>query len=98
MIAGHVRGFEGVGDPVGRRAARDPAGACLGKRELRALVANPCLQVYEDPKGPLTCHHDEFTVLYNPDRDRAGDGARHTPLSYGRRCAARLLRRGGRQR
>lgn len=33
------------------------AGTCLGKRELRALVANPRLQVYEDPKAFLTCNH-----------------------------------------
>ncbi|MFJ2510151.1 hypothetical protein ACIPEL_04430 [Streptomyces griseoviridis] len=26
-----------------------------------------------------TCNHDAFTVLCNHDRDRAGDGARHTP-------------------
>ncbi|MGC0327137.1 hypothetical protein RKD23_000127 [Streptomyces sp. SAI-170] len=33
------------------------AGPYLGKRELRALVANPRLQVYEDPKEFLTCNH-----------------------------------------
>lgn len=33
------------------------AGTHLGNRELRALVANPRLQVYEDPKAFLTCNH-----------------------------------------
>lgn len=42
------------------------AGTYLGKRELRALVANPRLQVYEDPKAFLTCDHDAFTALCNP--------------------------------
>ncbi len=55
------------------------AGTYLGRREMRALVANPRLQVYEDPKAFLTCNHDAFTALCNPDRDRARDGARHTP-------------------
>ncbi|MFE9775603.1 hypothetical protein ACFYOV_28845 [Streptomyces sp. NPDC005931] len=55
------------------------AGTYLGKRELRALVANPRLQVYEDPKAFLTCNHDAFTALCNPDRDRAGNGGRNTP-------------------
>ncbi|MEU6346219.1 hypothetical protein ABZ883_35310 [Streptomyces sp. NPDC046977] len=54
-------------------------GTYLGKRELRALVANPRLQVYEDPKAFLTCNHDAFTALCNPDRDRAGDSGRNTP-------------------
>ncbi|MGW7510191.1 hypothetical protein ACWGJ0_21110 [Streptomyces massasporeus] len=55
------------------------AGTYLGKRELRALIANPRLQVYEDPKAFLTCNHDAFTALCNPDRDRADDGGRSTP-------------------
>jgi hypothetical protein len=55
------------------------AGTYLGKRELRALVANPRLQVYEDPKAFLTCNHDAFTALCNPDRSRARDGGRATP-------------------
>ncbi|MFG3398963.1 hypothetical protein [Streptomyces parvus] len=55
------------------------AGTYLGKRELRALVANPRLQVYEDPKAFLTCNHDAFTALCTPDRDRARDGGRSTP-------------------
>ncbi|NIY69385.1 hypothetical protein [Streptomyces malaysiensis] len=55
------------------------AGTYLGKRELRALVGNPRLQVYEDPKSFLTCNHDAFTALCFPDRDRARDGGRSTP-------------------
>ncbi|WP_234540614.1 hypothetical protein [Streptomyces shenzhenensis] len=55
------------------------AGTYLGKRELRALVANPRLQVHEDPKAFLTCNHDAFTALCNPERDRAGHGGRSTP-------------------
>ncbi|WUH90235.1 hypothetical protein OG900_09050 [Streptomyces sp. NBC_00433] len=55
------------------------AGTYLGKRELRALVANPRLQVYEDPKAFLTCNHDAFTALCTPDRDRSGDGGHSTP-------------------
>ncbi|AZP22898.1 integrase [Streptomyces aquilus] len=55
------------------------AGTYLGRRELRALVANPRLQVYEDPKAFLTCNHDAFTALCNPDRDRARNGGRSTP-------------------
>lgn len=55
------------------------AGTYLGKRELRALVDNPRLQVYEDPKAFLTCNHDAFTALCDPDRDRARNGGRGTP-------------------
>lgn len=55
------------------------AGTYLGKRELRALVDNPRLQVYEDPKAFLTCNHDAFTALCDPDRDQARDGGRGTP-------------------
>jgi hypothetical protein len=55
------------------------AGTYLGKRELRALVANPRLQVYEDPKAFLTCNHDAFTALCNPDRGRGRDAIRVTP-------------------
>ncbi|MEV8597291.1 hypothetical protein [Streptomyces sp. NPDC052012] len=55
------------------------AGTYLGKRELRALVANPRLQVYEDPKAFLTCNHDAFTALCNPDRGRSRDGDQATP-------------------
>ncbi|MCX4427155.1 hypothetical protein [Streptomyces mirabilis] len=43
------------------------AGTYLGKRELRALVANPRLQVYEDPKDFLACNHDAFTALCTPE-------------------------------
>lgn len=32
-------------------------GTYLGKRELRAQVANRRLQIYEDPKAFLTCNH-----------------------------------------
>jgi hypothetical protein len=55
------------------------AGTYLGKRELRALVANPRLQVYEDPKAFLTCNHDVFTALCNPDRGRGRDATRAAP-------------------
>jgi hypothetical protein len=51
------------------------AGTYLGKRELRALVANPRLQVYEDPKAFLTCNHcspgaRNFQDLSGPAADR----------------------------
>lgn len=55
------------------------AGTYLGRRELRALVANPRLQVYEDPRAFLTCNHNAFTALCDPDRGRAGRAARNTP-------------------
>lgn len=55
------------------------AGTYLGKGELRALVDNPRLQVYEDPKAFLTCNHDAFTALCAPDRVQARDGGRGTP-------------------
>ncbi|MDO0929018.1 hypothetical protein QQY24_27760 [Streptomyces sp. TG1A-8] len=35
--------------------------------------------MYEDSKAFLTCNHDVFTALCNPDRARAGDGGRSTP-------------------
>ncbi|MFE3072548.1 hypothetical protein [Streptomyces sp. NPDC059247] len=54
-------------------------GTYLGKREPRALVANPRLRVYEDPKAFLTCNHDAFTALCTPDRDRVRDGGRSIP-------------------
>ncbi|EWM19648.1 hypothetical protein KUTG_09952 [Kutzneria sp. 744] len=55
------------------------AGSYLGKRELRALVANPRRQVYEDPNAFLTCNHDAFTALCNPDRGRPSGVGRSTP-------------------
>ncbi|MFB8290200.1 hypothetical protein [Kitasatospora purpeofusca] len=55
------------------------AGTYLGRRELRALAANPRLQVYEDPKAFLTCNHDAFTALCNPDRSRPRAEALATP-------------------
>jgi integrase len=55
------------------------AGSYLGKRELRALVANPRLQVYEDPRAFLTCNHNAFTALCNPGRRRPGSASQSTP-------------------
>lgn len=55
------------------------AGTYLGKRELRAMVANPRLPAYEDPKAFLTCNHDAFTALCTLAHDRARDGGRSIP-------------------
>ncbi|MFD5782637.1 hypothetical protein [Streptomyces sp. NPDC126933] len=55
------------------------AGAYLGKRELRALVKNPKLQVYEDPKTFLTCNYDAFKALCDPELDRSGSSGQRTP-------------------
>ncbi|MER5744795.1 hypothetical protein ABT097_16185 [Streptomyces sp. NPDC002225] len=57
------------------------AGTYLGKRELRALVKNPKLQVYEDPKAFLTCNFDAFKALCDPDLElgQSNTGRRRTP-------------------
>lgn len=55
------------------------AGIYLGKRELRALVNNPKLQVYEDPKTFLTCNFDAFKALCDPDLDCTDSSGQRTP-------------------
>ncbi|KAF5994537.1 hypothetical protein [Streptomyces sp. WAC00263] len=55
------------------------AGTYLGKRELRALVRNPKLQVYEDPKAFLTCNFDAFKALCDPELAQSGPSGQRTP-------------------
>lgn len=57
------------------------AGTYLGKRELRALVKNPKLQVYEDPKTFLTCNFDAFKALCDPELElgQSSTSRRRTP-------------------
>ncbi|MFE5374101.1 hypothetical protein [Streptomyces mirabilis] len=44
------------------------AGGFATRAQLRALTKNPRLQVYEDPDALLTCNHDPYKALCDPDR------------------------------
>ncbi|MEI5600091.1 hypothetical protein WB307_26870, partial [Streptomyces brasiliscabiei] len=44
------------------------AGGFATRAQLRALMNNPRLQVYEDPDALLTCNHDPYKALCDPQR------------------------------
>jgi integrase len=75
---------EGVSGPAADRyvaAAHEFGARYTGgfatRAQLRALMNNPRLQVYEDPDALLTCNHDPYKALCDPDH---GHGTpRRTP-------------------
>ncbi|MDK9498682.1 hypothetical protein QEZ40_003875 [Streptomyces katrae] len=55
------------------------AGGFLSKRQHKALVANPHLQVFDHPESFLTCNYDPHTALCNPARGKADATSQRTP-------------------
>lgn len=77
---------EGVSGPAAGRyiAAADEyqntyAGGFLTKRQHKALIANPRLQVFDHPESFLSCNYDPHTALCNPTRGKADATAQRTP-------------------
>lgn len=91
--AERLAGGEGVSGPAAGRylaAAGEFAatytGGYLTKRQHRALLANPRLQVFDHQQALLACNHNPHTALCHPDR-AASRAAARTP-SYDRCQAA----------
>jgi hypothetical protein len=55
------------------------AGGFLTKRQHKALIANPRLQIFDHPESFLTCNYDPHTALCNPARGKADATAQRTP-------------------
>ncbi|MEU9565535.1 hypothetical protein AB0D16_26505 [Streptomyces sp. NPDC048161] len=77
---------EGVSGPaVGRYLAaanefqNTYAGGFLTKRQHKALITNPRLQVFDHPESFLTCNYDPHTALCNPARGKADATDQRTP-------------------
>ncbi|MGV9884839.1 hypothetical protein [Streptomyces sp. NPDC003006] len=77
---------EGVSGPAAGRyiAAANEfqntyTGGFLTKRQHKALIANPRLQVFDHPESFLTCNYDPHTALCNPTRGKADAAAQRTP-------------------
>lgn len=76
---------DGVSGPAAHRyltaagefAATYPGGY-LTKRQHRALLTNPRLQVFDHQQALLACNHNKHTALCHPDR-ATGRGPAHTP-------------------
>ena len=63
-------------------------GSVLTRRDAKALLKNPSLQVYDNPEQYLACCYDESQALCHPSNDRR-PGIRQTPdlLRCDPRCA-----------
>lgn len=77
---------EGVSGPAAARyiaAAREfqatYPGGFASKRQYKALLANPRLQVIDHPQALLTCNHDPLTALCDPNRGKPGGQPQRTP-------------------
>ncbi|MCJ0875514.1 hypothetical protein [Streptomyces sp. AP-93] len=55
------------------------AGGFLSKRQHKALIANPHLQVFDHPESFLTCNYDPHAALCNPARGGADATTQRTP-------------------
>ncbi|MEU2238266.1 hypothetical protein ABZ572_02525 [Streptomyces sp. NPDC018338] len=54
-------------------------GGFLSKRQHKALIANPRLQVFDHPESFLTCNYDPHKALCKPSRGKAEAAAQRTP-------------------
>jgi len=77
---------EGVSGPAAARyiaAAREfqasYAGGLVSKRQHKALLDNPHLQIFDHPQSLLTCNHDPLKALCDPDLGKPGGQAQRTP-------------------
>ncbi|MGH3224764.1 MAG: hypothetical protein ACRDPY_39815 [Streptosporangiaceae bacterium] len=80
--AGRLRDGEGVSGPAASRyiASADEftvtyGGACLTKRQHKALLANPGLRVFDNDQAILACNHNPMTALCDPERGKPGKAA-----------------------
>jgi hypothetical protein len=92
---------EAVSGPAARRlitAARDAAtryeGTYLSPRQARALLADPALQVHDNPQAFLACNYDPARALCHPGRD-AGGTAAHPALDRCSPACANIARTSG---
>ena len=74
-VSDHLDAGEAVSGPAAPRlmnAARDAAtryeGMFLSPRQARALLADPALQVYDNPQAFLACNYDPAKALCHPGR------------------------------
>jgi len=84
--AGRLHEGEGVSGPAAARyiaAAREfqasYAGGLVSRRQYKALLGNPHLQVFEHPQALLTCNHDPLKALCDPGLGKPGGQAQRTP-------------------
>ena len=63
-------------------------GSVLTRRDAKALLRNPSLQVYDNPEQHLACCYDEYQALCHPSNDRLpGIGQSPDLLRCDPRCA-----------
>jgi hypothetical protein len=55
------------------------AGGFASKRQYKALLDNPRLQVFDHPQALLTCNHDPLKALCDPNRGKPGGQPQRTP-------------------
>jgi hypothetical protein len=91
---------EAVSGPAAPRlvsAARDVAtryeGTFLTPRQARALLADPALQVHDNPQAFLACNYDPAKALCHPGRP-AGKSAAHPDLDRCNPACANIARTG----
>jgi hypothetical protein len=84
--AERLRDGEGVSGPAAARyiaAAREFQGSYAGgfasKRQHKALLDNPRLQVFDHPQALLTCNHDPLKALCDLNRGKPGGQPQRTP-------------------
>lgn len=77
---------EGVSGPAAARyiaaAAQFQAaypGGFVSKRQHKALLDNPRLQVFDHPQAMLTCNHDPLKALCDPNRGKPASAPKRTP-------------------
>lgn len=77
---------EGVSGPAAARyiaAAREFQAGYMGgfasKRQHKALLDNPRLQVFDHPQALLACNHDPLKALCDPNRGKPGGQPQRTP-------------------
>jgi len=91
---------EAVSGPAAARlmnAARDAAtrfeGMFLSPRQARALLADPALQVHDNPRAFLACNYDPAKALCHPG-GAAGKAAAHPDLDRCNPACANIARTG----
>ena len=90
---------EAVSGPAATRlisAARDAAtryeGMFLSPRQARALLADPALQVHDNPRAFLACNYDPAKALCHPGRATAAKAAAHPDLDRCNAACANIAR------
>jgi hypothetical protein len=76
-----------------REAATRYEGMFLSPRQARALLADPALQVHDNPRAFLACNYDPAKALCHPGR-AAGKAAAHPDLDRCNPACANIARTG----